>query len=855
MAKIKTTQNTPKTQRNQGFWLNDNFKFFDDSNKNSLWIFLGIIFLVLILFFNQGIFSGKVFSSPDNLSPLSHKTFLEDSKSQGIFPLWTPYIFMGMPSYASLTTGLQSGHKIFSFVWNSVIEFISKGNLFWVTLPYYFIFAVGLFFYGRFKFKNGLIALFIALTGVFATGIIQLIIVGHHTKMMVFSFFPFILLFLDMLSDSEEKNPFKQIIYFALLSIALYMQLSFNHIQMLFYSYMFIAFYFAFVFVYRLVKKLEIKNLILTAVLFVAALIAAFAMSADPILPIKEYNKYSIRGEASIESKIDPSKEDAKPLSYDYATNWSFSPGEMMTMVIPYYYGFGNVEVEGQQANLYWGQMPFTDSPVYFGVITLVLALIGVIFNIRKNVFVMALSFIIFFFMLLSFGRTFPVLYDIFYNYMPFFSSFRAPVMIHYYIDLAFTLLAGFGLKSIIDSIKEGKNRDLAVKVSYVFMGIGILVILIAVIGFEHSYSTSVSTGPLVEKIKSQGATPQQINQYVKQISSLAYKNVVKDMFLHGFFIVIIAGAVFAYAKNKISLKIFLLAAVLLGTFDVLNISSKTMHWDDKGAKETYFNETDQTKWLLSKEPDTYQYRVAEFNRGKLSTSNLLAYFRLHLFNGYQGAKLRIYQDAVDVAGGENPMLLGLANVKYIISDSPIKDTVAYTEVYKSGSGIIYQNKFFMPRAFFVNEVKTEKPINILRNIQQGKINPYLTAYTESQIPGNIQPPDSTCYAKITKFSIQQIEYDVNASGNNFLALNEMYYPKDWKCYIDGNETEIFKTNYIQRGIIVPKGKHKVEMKYESDTYNTSKNISFAANLIILAVLGAGIGGYYFKKNKNDTKK
>jgi len=855
MAKTKTVHNTPKTQKNQGFWLNDNFKFFDDTYRNSIWIFLGIIFLALIMFFYQGIFSGKVFSSPDNLSPLSHKTFLEDAKSQGIFPLWIPYIFMGMPSYASLTTGLQSGHKIFSFLWNSVIEFISKGNLFWVTLPYYFIFAIGLFFYGKYKFKNGLIALYIALTGVFATGIIQLIIVGHHTKMMVFSVFPFILLFLDKLSDSEEKNPFKQIIYFSLLAIALYMQLSFNHIQMLFYSYMFIAIYFAFVFVYRLVKKLEIKNLILTAVLFIAALIAAFAMSADPILPIKEYNKYSIRGEASIESKIDPAKENAKPLSYEYATNWSFSPGEMITFVIPYYYGFGNVEVDGQKANLYWGQMPFTDSPVYFGVITLILALIGVIFNIRKNVFVMALSFIIFFFMLLSFGRTFPVLYDVFYNYVPFFSSFRAPVMIHYYIDLAFTLLAGFGLKSVIDSVKEGKSREFAVKVSYIFMGIGILILLIAFAGFENSYSSSVATGPLVDKIKSQGATPQQISQYVRQISALAYKNVIKDMFLHGFFVLLIAGAVFAYAKTKISLKIFLLVAVLLGTIDVLNVSSKTLHWDDKGAKDSYFNETDQTKWLLSKEPETYQYRIAEFNGGRLSTSNLLAYFRLHLFNGYQGAKLRIYQDAVDVAGGENPFLLGLANVKYIISDAPIKDTVAYTETYKSGTGIIYKNKFFMPRAFFVNEVKTEKPINILRNIQQGTFNPNVTAFTEVQIPANIQPADSTCYAKITRFSIHQIDYEVNASGNNFLVLNEMYYPKDWKCYIDGNETEIYKTNYLQRGIIVPKGKHKIEMKYESDTYNSSKNITLIANLLILAVLVVGVGGYYLKKSKSDSKK
>ena len=50
--------------------------------------------------------------------------------------------------------------------------------------------------------------------------------------------------------------------------------------------------------------------------------------------------KYSMRGEAGIEAKIDKKVADDQPLDYQYATNWSFSPGEVITFLLPYYYGF-----------------------------------------------------------------------------------------------------------------------------------------------------------------------------------------------------------------------------------------------------------------------------------------------------------------------------------------------------------------------------------------------------------------------------------------------------------------------------------------------------------------------------------
>src|ERR1051326_6667195 len=59
-------------------------------------VFIGIILLLIIIFFNNGLFDNKVFSSADNIASGSFKTFLDDAKKEGQFPLWVPYIFNGM---------------------------------------------------------------------------------------------------------------------------------------------------------------------------------------------------------------------------------------------------------------------------------------------------------------------------------------------------------------------------------------------------------------------------------------------------------------------------------------------------------------------------------------------------------------------------------------------------------------------------------------------------------------------------------------------------------------------------------------------------------------------------------------
>ena len=126
------------------------------------------------------------------------------------------------------------------------------------------------------------------------------------------------------------------------------------------------------------------------------------------------------------------------------------------------------------------------------------------------------------------------------------------------------------------------------------------------------------------------------------------------------------------------------------------------------------------------------------------------------------------------------------------------------------------------------------------------------TAYLEKDINKKIDKADSTATVKLVKATTESYEYDVNATGNNLMFMGDIYYPAGWKAYIDGVETEIYKTDYLFRSIVVPAGKHKVEIKFLPETYYTGKSISLMSNIFVALILLVGIGGVFMKRKENN---
>ena len=106
-------------------------------------------------------------------------------------------------------------------------------------------------------------------------------------------------------------------------------------------------------------------------------------------------------------------------------------------------------------------------------------------------------------------------------------------------------------------------------------------------------------------------------------------------------------------------------------------------------------------------------------------------------------------------------------------------------------------------------------------------------AYVPDQLSVAIDPPQEGAEATLVRYGTQDLEIRATATGNNLLFLSDAYYPKGWKAYIDGKETEIRKVDYMFRGVIIPQGTHMLVMKFEPASFSTGKAISLGTNLLV----------------------
>jgi uncharacterized membrane protein YfhO len=154
---------------------------------------------------------------------------------------------------------------------------------------------------------------------------------------------------------------------------------------------------------------------------------------------------------------------------------------------------------------------------------------------------------------------------------------------------------------------------------------------------------------------------------------------------------------------------------------------------------------------------------------------------------------------------------------------------------------LVYANPAMLPRVFFVKNAVIAKQMDILQHLKKGDFNPMDTAFIETALPQSIEAPDQSATARVLSHENESIKLEANASGNNLLFISEIYYPVSWHAYIDGKEVPIQKTNFAFRSVIVPKGKHTVEMRFHSAKFETGRTLSLVSNIGVTLLLAFGI--------------
>ena len=366
--------------------------------------------LWIMLLFYPVIFYNNIFGSGDTLNPYSVNHILDIYKSKiGHWPLWQPWIFSGMPTMEAFTyinelyfpTRLMIGVGI-SDLNIQLIHLIFSGIGMYLLLE-------------QFKISK-LISFSIGLLWMLNPYLITMIVFGHGSQMMTAAYIPWILYAVNRLKNSISIESI------AILALLIGFQLQRGHVQIAYYSCMLVGAYF----LYSLIRQEGNKNKYF--LYFIISCTIGFLLASHIYYPSLDYLGNSIRSGGDNH--------------YQYATNWSMHPKELLTYVIPYYYGFGG--------SSYSGYMPFTDYPNYVGFFVLFSALFSFIRINTQRIFFISILFLSVF---LSFGKYFNILYDFFYSFFPYFSNFRVPSMILIISNFTLYILAAFGLKDIISRI------------------------------------------------------------------------------------------------------------------------------------------------------------------------------------------------------------------------------------------------------------------------------------------------------------------------------------------------------------------------------------------------------------------
>lgn len=167
----------------------------------------------------------------------------------------------------------------------------------------------------------------------------------------------------------------------------------------------------------------------------------------------------------------------------------------------------------------------------------------------------------------------------------------------------------------------------------------------------------------------------------------------------------------------------------------------------------------------------------------------------------------RYYQ----VADAHSPVL-DLLNVRYLLSRKPVERLARVEDLPGSN---VYENPNALPRFFLVDRIERvqdmEQALAVLRSPQ---FQPREFAVVEgapafaSHQDASVLPP-----VRVLRYEPREIEIETDAPRAAYLVTSEADYP-GWRAWIDRREQPIFTTDIAFRGLPVPAGRHRIEMRF-----------------------------------------
>lgn len=810
-----------------------------DWNKLLPYIGSVLIFLILSIAYVHPVLQGKRLMQSDIVKFEGMAKEIKDFRSEtGEEALWTNSMFGGMPAF-----------QISVYYANNISNFFHK--VFTLGLPrpadMIFLYFAGFFVFLLVLKVNVWIAFLGALGFALSSYHFIIIVAGHNSKALAIAYMAPVL---ASIIHTFRGNYYSGGILFALF---LALQLFSNHLQITYYLLIIVIFYGIFEFIQQ-IRQGNFPQFLKAAGVLVIAAIIAVGVNIGNFWSTWEYTSETMRGGSELTTGEEPN---ASGLSKEYITNWSYGVSETFSLLIPNVKGgaTGSISENSHamnavepaargnvgQANQYWGDQPFTSGPLYAGAVVLFFFFLSLFFI--KGPLKWGLLTATILAIMLSWGKNFMPLTDFFIDYIPGYNKFRAVSMTLVVAELVIPALAFLGLHQLYKgNVKINLKHPAFITALSLTAGLALLFYMGPRLFFSF-FSQEENTMFKDWMMQEQGQA-EMIRQIQYNLENARVAIFRADAIRSALFALAAGAVVLLFAGNKIKKPLFIALIAGLIVLDMWPVNRR--YFDDSNfvSKRQVENPYQPTKadMQILQDTDTpyrvYNVTVSSFNDASTSWFH-------HSVGGYHGAKLQRYQELIDNHISEGNMeVLNMLNTRYlIVPDQNRQPAVSF-------------NEDALGNAWFVSEIQWVE--NADEEIEElWEIDPARTALVDRRFEEKVTIDPSAAGSpdriELVHYQPNELRYEAVTSAPRVALFSEIYYPKGWKVFINGEEAEYFRANYILRGIVVPEGENVIEFRFEPRSYYTGETIA----LIFSALLVLSMIGYIvlqWKKSKETDK-
>lgn len=827
-----------------------------------------LLFVIIAYAYAPQVLQGKIVNQSDisGWTGMSHEIVTHNENNPDDRTLWTNSMFGGMP--ATVISVIYKG-DLTQYLYD--ILFIGER-----PASYLLISMIGGFLLCLAFGANIWLAILGAIAITFCSYNMQIIQVGHNSKMVAIAFMPWVL---AAVVYAYRKSMLWGALFFA---FALSFQIKANHPQITYYLAMIVAGFVIWQLCAAIKEKLLPRFIKVSALLLVAGALG-IATNINHLWPTYEYSHYSMRGGSELAAK--EGEEKSGGLDLEYATAWSYGIEETMNLLIPNFNGGASVGELGQDSEtyktlqqngyaadqvvkalpLYWGPQSFTAGPMYMGAITIFLAILG-LFTVRGGAkwWIAAVSLIA---LMLSWGYHFMPATKLFFSIAPLYNKFRTVSMILVVLQILLPVLAVISLKNIFcdnGSRSEAGRKKIKRAIIWsmgITCGISFLFLLIPslagnFVSASDSQLPQMIAGSLVED----------------RISLLRNDALRSILFIAVATLVIWLGHTGRLKGSQAIMIVTFLILVDLWSVDRRYLNGS--HFVTRREFNTTFVQRPVDKAILQdKAPD---YRVLDLTTDPFNDATPSYYHKT--VGGYSPAKLQRYQDIIEnclyqeiemlsrrlegvqtmeqaqMAMESYYPVLSMLNTKYIIINGSLPPLV---------------NRHALGNAWFADTLVTAQGARMEMELLKGA-DPAREAVIEQRfmtqeflgscLAHNDIRPDSSSTISLVSYAPNRLVYEYSSNRDALAIFSEIYYPEGWKAVLkesDGKESElpIFRADYILRGLCLPAGSGEITFTFNPDSFVKGERCSMASSALLYAALLALLGTtFYNKLRRKDGK-